>query len=70
MLSEEEQRELKALAKSNQIREEFELIRRASWRTPDVRQLDAYLSFVTCLHRLQTSQPLPRPFPIYTNIRL
>jgi hypothetical protein len=70
MLSEPEKRELKALAKSQTLREDFELLRHASPRKPDDQLIDAYLSFLACLRRMQARQ-LPAPsFPIYTNVRL
>ena len=66
MLSEEEKRELKAQARSARLREEFELLRKASRRNPDEQTIDAYLSFVTCLQRLSAMPPPPRPFhPIH-----
>lgn len=70
MLSEEEKRELRALARSGQVRDEFEFIRSASQRKPSERSIDAYISFLTCMGRLPAVQPPPRPFPIYTNVRL
>ncbi|HAM41916.1 MAG TPA: hypothetical protein DDX89_05395 [Candidatus Omnitrophica bacterium] len=70
MLSDEEKRELKAMAHDPKVREEFEMLRKAALRFGQDCPIDVYVSFLDCLPRIQAVPPLPHPFPIYTNVRL
>ena len=68
MLSDKEKRELKAMARSKRVREEFETIRRSGQRYFSELTVDQLLGFLNGLSRMQAfSHP---PFPIYTNVRL
>ena len=70
MLSEQERREMKAMAQSQAVREEFERLKRAS-RLPPAHpiNLDRLLNFLTTMSRFGPQAP-PRPFPSYPNVRL
>ena len=71
MLSEEEKQELKAMASSSAIREEFRQLRSAS--SPDNGEpinIDHLLSFLTAMTRLSSVPATPKPFVPYTNIRI
>ena len=70
MLSEEEKREIKALAQSAQVREEFQRVKPFPRREPVHCTVDEYLAFLDVLRQVRIHQPPPRPFPLYTNIRL
>ena len=70
MLSEEEREELRAMARSERVREEFRAIRAAGQPTHHARSVDDLVAFLTFVNRLPATLPPPRPFPIYTNIRL
>ena len=70
MLSEEERRELRTLAQSAHLRNEFRAIKAAGRLTPHQLSIDDLVGFLNCLQRIQAYQPPPRPFPLYTNIRL
>ena len=71
MLSEEEKRELKEMAASAAIREEFEQLRAAS-RLPRSQpvDLDQLLDFLTTMARLCPTPPPPRPFVPYSCVLL
>jgi len=71
MLSEEEKQELKAMASSSAIREEFRQLRSAS--SPgngEPINIDHLLSFLTAMTRLSSVSATPKPFVPYTNIRI
>ena len=71
MLSDEEKRELKAMASSKALREEFERLRAASAfpRSQPVN-LDQFIDFLTTMSRLSPT-PLPPRTPItYTCVLL
>ena len=70
MLSEEEKRQLKEMAQSAAIREEFRAVQAAS-RFPTDRplDLDQFLDFLTTMSRLGPP-PLPRPFVPYSRVLL
>ena len=70
MLSEEDKQELQAMARSERVREEFRAIRAAGRPKAQEWSSDDFITFLTFLHRLPAFPPSPRPFPIYTNIRL
>ncbi len=70
MLSEQEKRELKEMAASATIREEFRLLEVASRAAQARASLDHYLRFLTTMSRLSTHPPIPRPFVPYTIVRI
>jgi len=71
MLSEDEKRELRSLASSPTLRNEFRQLRKSSYagteRPIDVDQL---ISFLTTMSRLCSTPPQPRSFVPYTIIRI
>ncbi len=71
MLSEEERREMREVAASATVREEFERIRAASRRPVD-HPLDfaQFLKFLTLMTRLGGDRLRPRPFVRYTRVLL
>lgn len=71
MLSEKEKQEMKAMALSETIREEFRELRRASYvENKDSSHIDRLLSFLTTMARLCPVPAEPRPFVLYTNVRI
>jgi hypothetical protein len=70
MLSEEARQELKALAKSAQLREDFRAIKAAGRLKSRQVSVDDLVGFLNCLQRMHAHQLPPRPFPIYANVRL
>ena len=58
MLSEEAKQELKALASSGQLRQDFERIRVAASGAQEAMNLDAFVQFLTDASRMF---PLPAP---------
>jgi hypothetical protein len=70
MLSADDRLELKALARSEDLRADCEMLRLASRRAAQACSVDDYLAFLRCLNRMRTlDRPLP-PLPVYTNVRL
>lgn len=71
MLSEEERREMREMAQSEAIREEFCRLKAASRLDPTQPvDLDQLLDFLTTMSRL-SAQPLPqRPFVAYSRVLL
>jgi hypothetical protein len=70
MLSEEEKRELNALARSERVREEFRLIRALGLAWSRGQSADDVLRFLTSFHRVCPTRLPDRPTPIYHNVRL
>lgn len=71
MLSEEERKEMKAMAASASIREEFEQLRAASRCPPgQPMDVDQLLDFLTTISRLSTQPLPPRPFVPYSRVLL
>ena len=68
MLSEEEKKELKSLAGSPAIRDEFRQLRRAAIQGPP--NVDRLLSFLTTMARLRPEPSRPRPFVHYTVVKI
>ena len=58
MLSEEAKKELKALASSRQLRQDFERVRVAASAAQEAMSLDAFVQFLTDMSRMF---PLPAP---------
>ncbi len=71
MLSEEEKRELRSLANSSTLREEFRQLRKSSYADPNKPvDIDQLLSFLTAMSRLCPAPTRPRPFVPYTDVRI
>lgn len=71
MLNEQERRELKGLAASAAIREEFRRLSAASKPTTlQTIDLDRLLNFLTTMARFGPQPSRPRPFITYTHVRL
>lgn len=71
MLSEEEKRELKAMAASAAVREEFQRLRKMSELPRDQSMnLDELVSFLSLMSRVCPTPSTPRPFIRYTRVLL
>ena len=70
MLSEHDKQELKAMAGSARIREEFALLEMASRASQAKVSLEQYVRFLTVMSRLSTAPSLERPFVPYTIVRI
>ncbi len=71
MLSEEEKQELRAMASSSAIRDEFRQLRKSSYPDPERPvDIDQLLSFLTAMSRLSSVPAQPRAFVPYTNVRI
>lgn len=71
VLSEEEKQELKAMARSSVIRDEFRQLRKSSYSDPEKPvDIDQLLSFLTTMSRLSSVPTPPRAFVSYTNVRI
>jgi hypothetical protein len=69
MLSEEEKQEMRELAASKAVREEFRLLRKYSAQHQPVN-LDRFIRFLTVMARLNSKPGQRRPFVEYTRVRL
>jgi len=71
MLSDDERREIKAMAASPAIREEFERLRAGSRRPfAQPADVDWLLDFLTTMSRLSATPVSPRPFVPYSRVLL
>ena len=70
MLTDEEKQELKELAGSAAIREEFRLLRRNSMALQRRVDVDTFISFLTAMARLNPNPPAPRAFVRYKQVKL
>ena len=70
MLTDEEKQELKELAGSAAIRDEFRLLRRNSLALQQRVDVDKFISFLTAMSRLNPSPPAPRAFVPYKQVKL
>ena len=68
MLSEEEKQEMREMAASAAIREEFRRLRKLSADQPV--DIDRYIQFLTAMSRLNPKPALPRAFVNYTSVKL
>lgn len=68
MLSEEEKQELRELAASTKVRDEFRMLKSLSAARPV--DIDRYIQFLTVMSRLKPELAPPRTFVEYTNVRL
>ncbi len=69
MLTEEEKQELKQLASSTAIRDEFRLLRKNSLALQPV-DVDQLLRFLTAMSRLSPTPAAPRAFVPYTQVKI
>ena len=70
MLSELEKREMKEMAASTAVREEFELLRKLSQFDPHApMELDQLVNWLSAMNRCFPSPP-PRPFVPYARVLL
>jgi hypothetical protein len=69
VLSEEEKRELKEMAASALVRDEFRLLRRLSLEHKRV-DVDRFIQFLTAMSRLNPKPVPPRKFIEYTIVKL
>lgn len=70
MLSDQEKRDLKAMANDPKLREDCEMLRRFAREFGKQCPIDVYVSFLTCLHHLSIHHSPPQAFPLYSNVRL
>ncbi len=70
MLTDEEKQELKELAGSAAIREEFRLLRRNSTALQQHVDVDTFISFLTAMARLNPNPPAPRAFVPYKQVKI
>jgi hypothetical protein len=70
MLTEDEKRELKELAESIAIRDEFRLLRRNSEKLQRRLDPDQFIGFLTSMSRLGPKSPAPRPCIFYERVKL
>jgi len=71
MLSEEEKQELRAMASSSVIREEFRQLRKSSYPgTETVVDIDQLLGFLTTMSRLSSVPPSYKSFVSYNTVRI
>lgn len=68
MLSEEEKQEMKEMAASTAVRDEFRMLKRLSAARPV--DIDRYIQFLTAMSRLRPELSTPRIFVEYTNVKL
>ena len=69
MLSEEEKQELREMAGSASIRDEFRLLRKLSLYRHPV-DIDRYIQFLTAMSRLRPELTPPRSFVEFKNVKL
>jgi len=70
MLTDEEKQELKELAGSAAIREEFRLLRRNSMALQQRVDVDTFISFLTAMARLNPKPTAPRAFVRYKQVKI
>jgi hypothetical protein len=69
MLTEKEKQELRALAGSQAIRDEFRLLRKNS-RAAEPVSVDVFIRFLTAMARLTTKSAVPRRFVPYKSVKI
>lgn len=70
MLADEEKQELKELAGSAAVRDEFRLLRRNSTALQQRVDVDKFISFLTAMARLNPKPAAPRAFVPYKRVKL
>jgi hypothetical protein len=69
VLSDKEKQDLRDLAGSQTVRDEFRLLRRLSLAHRPV-DIDSFIQFLTTMARLHPKPPPPRAFVEYTSVKL
>lgn len=69
MLSEEEKQELREMAASESLREEFRTLRKNAQAIESVIGVDELAHWLTVVARVCPGTPKPRRFVRYTNLR-
>jgi hypothetical protein len=69
MLSEEEKNDLREMAKSTRLREEFQALRENSQALERQVSIDELMRWLTAMTQILPSTP-PRPFLEYKNVRI
>jgi hypothetical protein len=70
MLTDEEKKELKELAGSAVIRDEFRLLRKNSMAIQQRVDTDKFISFLSAMSRLNSRPVAPRPFVPYKQVKI
>jgi len=70
MLSEEEKRELKEMAASSTLREEFRALRNNSRDLEVCVNVDQLVQWLTAVSRICPNRVQPRPFVRYVNVKI
>ena len=70
MLTESERREMREMAESASLKEEFRAMRRNSRAIEARLSVDQLIHWLTALARSCPVPPKPRPFVDYTNVKI
>ena len=70
MLTDEEKQDLKELAGSAAVRDEFRLLRRNSMALQRRVDVDKFISFLTAMARLNPKPVAPRAFVAYKQVKI
>ena len=70
MLSEEEKQELKEVAASSTLREEFRALRNNSRDIESRVSVDQLVQWLTAMSRICPDRAMPRPFVRYGNVKI
>ena len=70
MPTEEEKQELRELAGSSRIRDQFRLLRKNSMALQQRVDVDKFISFLTAMSRLNPRPVAPRPFVLYKQAKI
>jgi len=70
VLTENEKRELREMAKSASLKEEFRAMRRNSRAVEDRMTIDDWIRWLTAMGRAFPAPTKPRPISHYTNVKI
>jgi len=70
VLTDEEKQELKELAGSDAVRDEFRLLRRNLMALQQRVDVDTFISFLTAMSRLNPKPAAPRAFVPYKQVKI
>ena len=70
MLTEKEKREMREMAESASLKEEFRTMRRNSRAIEERMGLDQVVRWLTAMTRSFPADAKPRPFVRYTNVKI
>lgn len=70
MLTEHEKREMREMAESESLQEEFRTMRRNSRAIEEQFTIDQLIRWLTTMARTCPTPPKPRPFVQYTNVKI